>query len=102
MLIGDRVDAEPAFQHVIAAVALQYVIEGRAGQVLDVDERVSLGVPAMGRTSRQAHVYSGRRRRIARCINPRSAVQRVSATKAGENVVPVSYTHLTLPTKRIV
>ena len=87
MFVGHGVDAGAAGEHIGAGIAFQRVVERRAGEVLDADEGVALGIAATAQPRHQADADAGARGRIARCIDARAAVHAVGAGKTGQKVV---------------
>ena len=86
--IRHRVVARATHQRVVAAIAFQRVVKCRTRQVLKIDQRVALGVAAHTDPQRKADVHTRRRAGIARRINAATAIQRVRAAKARNDVGP--------------
>ena len=84
---SSRIGAAKAGEDVVAGIADERVVERRAGEVLDADEGVALGIAAAAEPRHQADADAGARGRIARRVDARAAVQRVGAAKTGEEVV---------------
>ena len=84
--------AVQAPEHVGQAVAAQVIGVGRAGEVLDADELIALGVAALA-DREQALEHdddAGRRLLIGRRVVAGTAVEKVGAGAAGERVVAVA------------
>lgn len=101
----EPVVAQPAAQHVVAAAAQQQIVAGaaeqvvggvvsgqdvvvvRAAQVLDVEQRVALGLAAEARAAGEADVHAHARGVIEGGVRARAAVDVVGAVAAGDLVV---------------
>ena len=82
-----RVIARTAVQRVVAVAAGQAVVEIRADDVLDVDQRIALGIAAgTGRSVEPDHHCRGRMR-IVRGVDAGAAVERVGPGAAHQRVV---------------
>src|SRR5262249_24564791 len=86
-----RVVATPALEDVVAAdpgqgivgrVAGQGIVEGRAVQILDVDQRVALGRAAVAAAGRQADADARIGVAVERGVDAGAAVELIGAAKA--------------------
>ena len=88
-----RVVAAAAGKNVIAAVAFQDVVLARPGQVLDVDQRIALGVAANAQSRREADIHPRSRRCVSGGVGSCVAVEGVSPSKARKCVVAAVADH---------
>ena len=79
--------ASAADEHLVPRIAFQRVVERRAGEILDADEGVALGIAATAQPRHQADADAGARGRIARRIDAGAAIHEVGAGKTGQKVV---------------
>ena len=86
MRIGHGVRAVTAREHVVAATAFERVVKRRSRQVLDIGERIALGIASAALPRRQADIDPCQRRRVGRRIGTRAAVDKVRAAQARNNV----------------
>src|SRR5262245_40750246 len=85
----ERIVAGAAVEHVVEDVACQRVAVARAGQVLDADERVAVGVAARGHVVDERNGDAGARGVVGRRIGAETAVEEVGAAAALERVAVV-------------
>src|SRR5262249_21969007 len=82
VLVGERIDTGSSHKNVVAAVAFQCVVEGRARQVLDADQRVALGVAATEEPRRQTDANACCRCGISRSVGAAATIERIGTTES--------------------
>ena len=76
-----------AVEHIAERIAVQGVDEVRAGDVLDGDQLVIIGIAARAGPGGEVDHHAGGRRRIARAIGADAAIERVGAAETDEAVI---------------
>ena len=77
----------PAFEHVVAAISGQLVVEGRAGQVFDAVIGIAGGFAGITQRIHQADMHAGLRIGIAGRVAAGATEQRIGTAPAGQQVI---------------
>ncbi len=87
-IAGERVIPVPARKEIVPEIAEQGVVEGRAGEILDPEIDVALGIVELALAGGQAGGHGARRAEIDDGVEVEAAIEGVGAAPAVECVVP--------------